>query len=352
MKKKTAERKLTIKDIAKQAGVSITTASFVLNGQDGKYGIKAETAERVREIVRKNKFRPNYGARILKTGKSHTLAFIAPSITDGFYNEVVVAIETAALKAGYQLILCNSLDNIETEKTYLQNLIERKVDGIVLVPVDPAAEHLELLKDEQIKTVLFCPPELASDGFYCVDFDLAAAPKLAVDHLTEQGCKKIVLLDWRPSKPRSSSWARNRSVLRKQFQQALHSCGLPGGADAVWTLFGEKNNPADAEDFRARLCEQKPDAIIAMRDIQLLRAWHPLVQAGFSVPGDLRLMGCDDLAAAQFWSPPLTSLSMPKQTLGKHVVNVLLDESIREGTRTFPIELVPRGSSVQHAPPS
>jgi LacI family transcriptional regulator len=346
MKKKPAERKLTIKDIAKQAGVSITTASFVMNGQDEKYGIKAETAERVRDVVRKNKFRPNYGARILKTGKSNTIAFIAPSITDGFYNEVVVAIETTALQAGYQLILCNSLDNIETEKTYLKNLIERKVDGIVLVPVDPAAEHLSLLKDEQIKTVLFCPPKLAAPGFYCVDFDLAAAPKLAVDHLVEQGCKKIVMLDWRPSKPRSSSWARNRSILRKTFQESLQKHNLQGGTDAIWTFFGEEANPPDTAEFKNRLSREKPDALLAMRDIQLLRAWHPLTEAGFSVPGDIRLAGCDDLAASQFWSPPLTTLSMPKIQLGKHVVKVLLDESIREGSRTFPVELVPRGSSV------
>lgn len=345
MKKKTAERKLTIKDIAKQAGVSITTASFVMNGQDEKYGIKAETANRVREVVRKNKFRPNYGARILKTGKSNTIAFIAPSITDGFYNEVVVAIETAALKAGYQLILCNSLDNIETEKTYLQNLIERKVDGIVLVPVDPTAEHLDLLKEEQIKTILFCPPELADKSFYCVDFDLASAPKLAVDHLVEKGCKKIVMLDWRPTKPRSSSWARNRSVLRKTFQSALRKHELSGGTDAVWTLFGEEENPADAAEFKKRLQAHTPDAIIAMRDIQLLRAWHPLTEAGFSVPNNIRLAGCDDILASLYWSPPLTSIQMPKIELGKHVVSVLLDDSIESGTRTFPIELTQRQSS-------
>jgi LacI family transcriptional regulator, purine nucleotide synthesis repressor len=345
MKTGKTERKLTIKDIAEQAGVSITTASFVLNGQDEKYGIKTETAERVREVVRKNKFRPNYGARILKTGKSHTMAFIAPSITDGFYNEVVVSIETTALQAGYQLILCNSLDQVKTEQTYLKNLIERKVDGIVLVPVDPSAEHLNLLKQENIKTVLFCPPELATPGFYTVDFDLAAAPELAVDHLVEQGCRNIVLLDWRPTKPRASSWARNRSVLRKTFQESLRRHKLPGGTDAVWTLFGEETNPADAETFKQLLNEQKPDAIIAMRDIQLLRAWHPLTEAGFSVPGDIRLAGCDDIPASLYWSPPITSITMPKIALGKHVVDVLLNDQIQTGTRTFPVELIVRASS-------
>lgn len=345
MNKKKAERKLTIKDIAQQAGVSITTASFVMNGQDEKYGIKKETAERVRDVVRKNKFRPNYGARILKTGKSNTIAFIAPSITDGFYNEVVVAIETAALKAGYQLILCNSLDQIETEQTYLKNLIERKVDGIVLIPVDPAADHLEILQKEQIKTVLFCPPELADKHFYCVDFDLAAAPRLAVDHLVEKGCKKIVMLDWRPSKPRASSWARNRTVLRKTFQESLRKHGLPGGTDAIWICFGEEENPADAAQFKERLKSCKPDAIVAMRDIQLLRAWHPLTQAGFSVPQNIRLVGCDDILASRYWSPPLTSIQMPKIELGKHVVRVLLDDSIESGTRTFPVELTQRQSS-------
>ncbi|QHI70798.1 LacI family DNA-binding transcriptional regulator [Tichowtungia aerotolerans] len=345
MNKKNKKRKLTIKDIAQQARVSITTASFVLNGQDEKYGIKAETAERVREAVRKNNFQPNYGARILKTGKSNTLAFIAPSITDGFYNEVVVSIETAALKAGYQLILCNSLDNIETEKTYLKNLIERKVDGIVLIPVDPTAKHLQILKDEQIKTVLFCPPELADKHFYCVDFDLASAPRLTVDHLVEQGCKKIVMLDWRPAKPRSSSWARNRNVLRKTFQASLRKHGLSCGTDAVWTLFGEEENPADAEEFKKLLSKQKPDAIVAMRDIQLLRAWLPLTEAGLSVPADIRLAGCDDIQASVYWSPPLTSILMPKKELGLHVVNVLLNESIQSGIHTFPVELVPRASS-------
>lgn len=345
MNKKKAARKLTIKDIANQAGVSVTTASFVMNGQDEKYGIKAETAERVRDVVRKNKFRPNYGARILKTGKSNTIAFIAPSITDGFYNEVVVAIETAALKAGYQLILCNSLDQIETEQTYLKNLIERKVDGIVLVPVDPAADHLEILQKEQIKTILFCPPELADKHFYCVDFDLASAPRLAVDHLVEKGCKKIVMLDWRPYKPRSSSWARNRTVLRRIFQESLRKHRLPGGTDAIWTLFGEKESPADPAEFIERLRTGKPDAIIAMRDIQLLRAWHPLTEAGFSVPKDIRLVGCDDIPASLYWSPPLTSIQMPKIELGQHIMRVLLDDSIKSGTCTFPVELTRRQSS-------
>lgn len=345
MKNKNKERKLTIKDIAEQAGVSITTASFVLNGQDEKYGIKTETAERVREVMRKNQFSPNYGARILKTGKSHTIAFIAPSITDGFYNEIVVSIETAALKAGYQLVLCNSLDQIETERIYLKNLIERKVDGIVLVPVDPTAPHLEILKQENIKTVLFCPPELANPGFYTVDFDLACAPRLTVDHLVAQGCRNIALLDWRPAKPRASSWARNRSVLRKTFQESLRRHNLPGGTAAIWPLFGETDNPADAAEFQRLLYGQKPDALIAMRDVQLLRAWHPLVQAGFSVPGDIRLAGCDDILASLYWSPPITSITMPKTPLGKHVVDVLLDGKIQSGSRTFPVELAVRESS-------
>lgn len=344
--KKTTERKLTIKDIAQQAGVSITTASFVLNGQGEKYGIKAETSERVLNVVKKNKFRPNYGARILRTGKSQTFAFIAPTISDGFYNEIVVSIETNALQAGYQLILCNSLDNATTEQTYLRNLIERKVDGIILIPVDPTAKHLKQLTDEQVKTILFCPPELASDNFYCVDFDLATAPELMVNHLVEQGCRNIVMLDWRPTKPRSSSWARNRSILRKVFQKTLRRHNLPRGSDAVWALFGETENPEDAAEFQKRLHEQKPDAIIAMRDIQLLRAWHPLVEAGFSVPGDIRLAGCDDIAASLYWSPSLTSILMPKNALGQHVVNVLLDDSIQSGSRTFPVEIAVRNSSV------
>lgn len=292
-----------IKNIAQQAGVSITTASFIMNGQDEKYGIKAETAERIREVVRKNKFRPNYGARILKTGKSNTIAFIAPSIADGFYNEVVVSIETEALKSGYQLILCNSLDNIETEKTYLRNLIERQVDGIVLVPVDPSADHLEILQKEEIKTILFCPPDLANKNFYCVDFDLASAPRLAVDHLVGKGCKTIILMDWRPSKPRASSWARNRTVLRKTFQEFLRKHCHPSGLDSIWTLFGEEENLEDSAEFKKLLQVHKPDAIIAMRGIQLLRAWHPLTEAGFPVPKNIRLVGCDDILASTVLAP-------------------------------------------------
>ena len=345
MKNGKAERKLTIKDIAREAGVSITTASFVMNGQDAQYGIKAETAERVREVIRKNKFRPNYGARILKTGRSHTLAFIAPSITDGFYNEIVVAIELAALQAGYQLVLCNSLDNVATEEIYLRNLIERQVDGIILVPTNPGAGHLDLLEQAQIKTILFCPPEPATSKFYCVDFDLSTAPWLAVEHLLKQGSKRIALLDWRPTHPRASSWARNRTILRSVFLKSLLKHGFPGGAENIWTLFGEEENPTDAEIFKQRLNEQKPDAIIAMRDIQLLRAWKPLMEAGHSVPNDIRLVGCDDIRASQYWHPALTSISMPKAELGEYAVNVLLDETVQNGSRIFPIRLIERASS-------
>lgn len=226
-----------------------------------------------------------------------------------------------------------------------RNLIERKVDGVVLVPVDPAAEHLEQLKDEKIKTILFCPPELADENFYCVDFDLASAPKLAVDHLAERGCRKIVLLDWRPAKPRASSWARNRSVLRKTFHASLRKHKLPTGTDYVWTLFGEKANPTDADKFRQLLSIHQPDGIIAMRDIQLLSAWKPLIEAGFSIPEDIHLVGCDDLSASQYWSPSLTTISMPKQELGKHVADILFDDSVQSSSRIFPVELVARDSS-------
>jgi LacI family transcriptional regulator len=343
--KKDAGKKVTIKDIARAAGVSVTTASFVINNQDKKYAIKTETAERVRKIMRQTDYRPNYGARFLATGKSQTLAFIAPNIADGFYSEIVVSVEKAALKAGYQLVLCNSLDNSETELTYLKNLIDRKVDGIILVPVDPSAEHLELLKDNRIQSVFFCPPELADNRFYCVDFDISSAPRLAVDHLVEKGCKKIVMLDWRPAKPRSSSWSRNRSVLRKTFHESLRRHGLPGGTDAIWTLFGEENKSADASGFQKLLQKEKPDAIVAMRDIQLLRAWAPLMETGLSVPEDIRLVGCDDLHCSQYWVPSLTTLRMPKQAVGKHMVDVLLNDKIKDGSRIFPVELVKRASS-------
>lgn len=343
--KKRSGQKYTIRDIARAAGVSVTTASFVINNQEKKYAIKAETAERVRKIMDQCGYRPNYGARILTTGKSHTLAFIAPNIANGFYSEIVVSVETAALKAGYQLVLCNSLDNSKTEETYLKNLIDRKVDGIILVPVDPTAPHLNLLKENQIETILFCSPELTDQRFYCVDFDLASAPRLAVDHLVETGCKKIVMLDWRPAKPRSSSWARNRSVLRKTFHEALHKHGLSGGPNAVWTFFGEEKKSSDALEFQKVLHTYKPDAIIAMRDIQLLRAWAPLIEAGFSVPENIRLIGCDDQRCSEYWQPSLTTLSMPKQTIGKHMVDVLLNDKIKTGSRIFPVELVKRASS-------
>jgi LacI family transcriptional regulator len=343
---KSKTKKLTIRDIALEAGVSVTTASFVLNGQEAQYGIKPETAERVRKVIRDRHFRPNYGARLLKSGRSHTLAFIAPTIAEGFYNDIVVAIETAALQAGYQLVLCNSLDDVLIEEVHLKNLIERQIDGIVLAPVIPNAPHLELLKQAGIRTVLLCPPETASPGFCCADFDLSAAPRLAIEHLLQKDCERFVLLDWLPAHGRPSSWTRNRTVLRQMFLKTLRKNKIPGGKEHIWTLFGEEPNPADAANFQRMLKETQPDALIAMRDIQLLRAWRPLTEAGFSVPEDIRLVGCDDIDLLHYWSPAITTVRMPKKELGEHAVKVLLDRSVEGETRIFPISLEGRASSL------
>jgi len=339
------KKALTIRDIAEAAGVSVTTASFVMNGQDAARGIKRETADRVRQVIKDLKFRPNYGARLLKSGRSHALAFIAPTIAEGFYNEIVLAVEMTALRAGYQLILCNSLDDVQTEKDHLQNLIERKIDGVILAPVIPDAPHLELLQQAGIRSILLCPPETAFPGFCCADFDLAAAPRLAVDHLVQKGCSRIALLDWLPAHPRRSSWTRNRARLKKSFLKALGSHQLAAEKELVWTLFGEEEHPDDAPAFQKLLKSVKPDGLIAMRDIQLLRAWQPLAEAGFSVPRDIRLVGCDDYAYLQYWSPAITTIRMPKKEMGEHVVKVLLNRSIQGETRIFPISLEGRASS-------
>jgi LacI family transcriptional regulator len=301
----------TIKDVARHAGVSYTTVSHVLNKTRP---VSSEARERVLVAVEALAYMPSALARSLRSKATGSIGLIIPNNTNPYFSEVARGIEDSCYAAGYSVILCNSDDDPAKQRDYLNVLLTKRCDGLIVATL--AQTDGELLRKMKVPTVLLdrAPKDMAID---LVAVDNAAGGALAAQHLLELGHRRIACI----AGPQELDISAERvSGLRQRLQQA----GTPLPAEQL--VYAEFTSPGGYAAATLLLSSaQPPDAIFCCNDLMAIGALRAAAERGVQVPQQLSVIGFDDIDMAQFVHPPLTSVAQNTRRLGQLTAQCLLD---------------------------
>lgn len=309
----------TIKDIALRAGISYSTVSRALNG---KYGVKRETRERILDIAAQMDYRPNAIARGLIKKKTETIGLVIPDLRNPFFPEVAAGIESASEGAGYSVFLCASDWSPDREDRYLSLLLERRVDGIIIAPVrrHDGAEPPGLTG--RIPAVyVTSTPHVTSHPY--VTINNRQGGFLATSHLIEKGHAPVAFIG-------AADGSETGEERRAGYREALEYHGLKYEPRLVKLGPFAREHAAEATTALIR-SGAMPRGIFAENDNLALAIIDTLVDAGFSIPGDVAVVGFDDITIARMHAVELSTIAQPIHEMGRRAVELLLTQIRGEG---------------------
>ena len=337
--------KITIADIAEKAGVSKATVSRVLNNKPEGVGIK--TRVRIQEILDETGFQPSGFARSLVSGKSRSVGLIIPDIANPFFPLLVRGVEDRLNQAGYSLFLCNSDRDVLKEKNYVNILIEKGVDGVILDSTESDCScHLELFEKKNIPFVLLDRLIDGSNKQPGVFVDNRQGAQLAAAHLLARpGCSLLFI-----NGPAELSLSKLRQAGVEDVSRAQ---GLP--PESIQILNGDYTIESGYSLTMQRLENAQAGnsspftAIFAGNDLMAIGALRALKQAGISVPDQVEVIGFDDIELARLVEPPLSTIFQPAREMGARSAELLLQliagKKPRPKTVTMQTHLVLRGTT-------
>lgn len=334
------KRRPTQADVARLAGVSQTAVSLILNKADP--AIPDATRQRVIEAAQALGYAPDRAARGLRTNKSYTIASIIPSITNPFYPAFERGIQDVAEAHEYNLVIYNSDGVAEKEARALLSAQQSRVDGLIVVLFQLGAKTLAPLLEQNIAVVRLesqykKPGEAPLDNLY---IDNIAAAREAVTHLIGRGHRRIGVV------------ARNEGPGDMRvlgYRQALAAHGL--APDETLVQQGEFTEEGGFEAMQHLLTlSDRPTAVFAANDMMALGAMLAIQEAGLKVPGDIAVVGFDDIPTARLVNPPLTTVTHFQVELGRRAAELLFERLSGEApphgrTVEMPYQLVIRKSA-------
>jgi LacI family transcriptional regulator len=304
---------VTMRDVADQAGVSITTVSHVVNDTRP---VSAELRERVLAAMQQLGYRPNRLARSLRRGETHTIGMIVPDSANPFFAELARGVEDASFEHGYSVILCNSDGDLDKEMLYTNVLSERRVDGILFVAAGVSSERIRDLQSKHMPLVVVDRdlPDLTVDS---VLTDNARGGRAATLHLVELGHRRIGCI----TGPSGLTPSAERVT---GYLSALDESSIP--VDDRLIVRGDFQYQAGYQAARGLLTlADAPTAIFACNDLMAVGAVSAAVELGLHIPHDLSVVGFDDVQLASFANPPLTTVVQPKYEMGVVATTMLLE---------------------------
>ncbi|WP_343208981.1 LacI family DNA-binding transcriptional regulator [Anaerolentibacter hominis] len=301
----------TMKDVAREAGVSLGTVSNVLNGHAS---VQEKNREKVWEAVRKLGFRSNMAARTLRTNSSRNLGLVIPDIQNPYYPELARGVEDAAREAGFTVFLCNDDRDSKKEEDYLEALVGKSVDGIILVKPQVSEELLERMSIHT-RFVLVDSGEIRKSNYHVVNVDDAAGIKEGMEYLYTLGHRKIGFI--RGMLESYSSKIRANAYVNFLNEKELPlSYGLIQRGDYTWS----SGYTAAKEMIRM---PEPPTAILASNDVMAIGCMKAIQDSGLRIPEDISVMGYDNVDVCNLCTPSLTTIHQPKYEVGHESLRML-----------------------------
>ncbi len=331
---------ISIKDVAQEAGVSISTVSRVLSGGAP---VSEEMREKVLQAVNKLNYKPNLVARALKRRQTRTLGLVVPELINPVFAVIADATEKAAREVGYNLILCNTRENEEWEAIYVDSMLQRWIAGLIFLQVINESVALEpFFKYDLPIVVIDRCTQFKQVPFVGVD-NLGAGYD-ATRHLIELGHTRIAHIGG----PMGLQLSQERLA---GYRQALAEAGLP--FDPHLVVEGDFYLKGGAK-CTYELLSTAPDltAIFSSNDLMALGVMQALRESGRQVPGDMSIVGMDNIFVTTVVDPPLTTVAQPLARMAEEAVRLVLKkirgEPLESKEVILPCTLIVRGTT---APP-
>jgi len=307
--------KITIKEIAKLAEVSTATVSKILNKKDKN--ISDSTRQRVLDIVKEQNYIPNTIARSLVTRQTKTIGLVIPDIANPFFPELARGAEDRASECGYNIIFCNTDDNLEKEEKYINMLQEKMIDGIIFTQSAKRTKGFEKLTIGSTPIVLIDRDMNLEGVVGKVLVDNFNGAHEGVSYLLEKGYRKIAFI----TGALTSNTSKNRL---KGYKKALEDFGLSYNEDYV--LAGEYRSEWGFKAIK-KLFDNKIDfdAVFCGNDLIALSVIKALKIAGKSIPEDVGVLGFDDIYMSKFIEPELSTIRQPNYEMGYKAVEMLVN---------------------------
>jgi LacI family transcriptional regulator len=301
----------TISDVARRARVTTATVSNVLTQ---RVPVSEKTRARVLRAIEELGYRPNLVARGLAQGKTSTLGLVVPTISNPFFAEVVEEIEHVADQHDYQLLLSMTHNSLEEGKRHLERMASRWADGFIVMGMAADMTDVLALKGSGKEVVLSVWNEdPRTQTLPIVDIDFRLAGELATRHLLECGHRRIATILEEPV----------QLTRRKGFQAALAEVGISMPLEYI-----RQGDSSFESGYKGALdlldLPTPPSAIFAGNDWMALGAIEAITSRGLSVPGDLSVVGIDNITLAARAHPPLTTIGIPKREMARAATEVLL----------------------------
>jgi LacI family transcriptional regulator len=337
---------ISIKDVAKEAGVSISTVSNALN--NSRY-VKEETKKRINEVAERLKYTPNIIARGLKTRSTSTVAVIVPDISNQFFAQVIKGVEEVARLRKYNVLLACTYYDVLEEKKSIEILRKQFVDGFVFISGYDSFDYIKALNDDKVPVVVadreledIKVPSVLIDNFY--------AMKEAVNYLYDLGHNKIGYISYTYD---------NQTTVRKRFEgycEGLKENKLDYNPDMV--VISETlrlNELQGSHEAVRKIIKYKsiPSVIMTASDFIAVGVIEALKDLKIKIPEEISVIGYDNILISQYTSPLLTTVKQPKEKMGDIAMNLLLDiiegKKIKNRNIVLPTKLIVRRSVAKPA---
>lgn len=329
-------RKVRISDVAQKAGVSVTTVSQILNNKGARFSQK--TIDKVLEIRDEMGYVPDYNARSLIMGSTKTIGVIVPDLSNPFFTSFLKGIGQAAEEEQFIPLILGSEDNQALERTYIEQLVQRSVDGMIIASPLVERDIIDhLLKSNGIPYILIDQnPVAEGDRLYTDDADGA---RQAVQHLLDLGHQKIALIY--SDKPTINVTYRLRG-----YEEALEKAGIGFDPKLVLTTPMTKEG---GYQVAQSLIDSEATAAVTINDEVAIGLYHGLQEKGKSIPEDYSIVGYDDIDLAAYLNPTLTTVAQPVMHLGnlalRRLVARIKDHNLADEKVKLPVKLVVRHST-------
>jgi len=332
MEPSASPRRVTIVDVAQHAKVSTTAVSKVLRNA---YGTSPSMRAKVRKAIAELGYRPYAAARGLR-GQTYTIGVMLPNIRNPFFPEILDGLTDWLRDTDYQVLLGPGCNGEEAEARVTEAMIDRGMDGMVLIAPISARSHLEHVS--RVVPTVVVGRHGHSTAYDTVADDDVAGAALVVGHLATLGHHRIAHIEHHETDPARLAEMPN-AIRAEGYRQAMRAHGLADEIDIVSTSYTQQGGYLGAQQLLAR--PRRPTAIFAGADIVAMGVLEAIAEAGLAVPGDISVAGYDNTTFAAFGPISLTSVDQAGRQIGGNAARLLLDRIADRGRPTAQVKLSP-----------
>lgn len=337
-------KRATITDVAKLAGTSVTTVSRVLNNIE--YPVSEQLRQKVKKAAASLDYVPSVMARSLKGNAMQDIGVIIPNMSNPFYLQTMLGINSVTYDKNFGLLVCNTMRNLEKEREYLRRLYERQVRGIILSSLTDDADLVREYISKGVRFVLL-DQRIENINCSCINFDSRKGARIAMRYLIEQGHRRIALVTTPLTR-----WTRNEVF--KGYHESLKAAGIEFEEKLIYVSGPEPANKEIDFEYYSGLQlgdrfaldmhgPDRPSAVLCINDMVAFGFIKSISKNGIKVPDDISVMGFDNIPFAETFIPALTTIQYPAYETGRLATIMIIDKlQSQDSSMSINMSLEPR----------